>query len=196
KVLAGGTSGNRLFRYLADGTVDSSFAFTTNPNGNVSTIALRGDGSFWVGGSFTQINGTQVNYVALLNGDPIPLAITNQPPALTVVDPGENVSLTVGATGMTTLSYQWFRNGGPLADGSGISGSQTATLTLTAVDDADGGDYTVEVTNEAGTVTSSPAQVIVLGAPVILSLSDGVSQLEGNPLTIEVEALGAGTLSY
>ncbi|MCB1129503.1 MAG: immunoglobulin domain-containing protein [Verrucomicrobiae bacterium] len=196
KVIAGGSFASRLFRYLPDGTADPSFTLATNPNGNVYSIALRGDGSFWVGGAFTSINGTTVNYVALFNGDPIPLAITSQPAALTVVDPGDNISLNVGATGMTTLSYQWFLDGDPLSDGPGVSGSQSATLSLSTVDDADGGDYTVAVTNEAGTETSSVAKVIVLGAPQILSLSDDVSQLEGGPLVLEVEALGAGTLSY
>ena len=196
KVLAGGSSSSRLFRYLPDGSVDPTFSLGTIPNSTVQALAIRNNGSFWVGGSFTAINGITVNYLALLNGDPIPLAITAQPAALTIVDPGEDVTLSVAATGTTALSYQWFRGNDPLSDQPGISGSQTTTLTLTAVDDTDAGNYTVIVTNEAGTRTSNAAQLIVLGAPEILSLSGDVSLLEGSPLTLTVEASGASTLEY
>lgn len=195
-LVAGGTPVGRPIRYLPNGSVDPNFDAGTGFNSTVSDFAIRPDGKIWAGGVFTSYNGTPVSYVALLNGDPIPLAITVQPEPLTVVDPGEDVFLTVGATGTTALSYQWFKDGVELTDGTGVSGCQTATLSLTDVDDTDGGDYSVEISNQAGAVTSATAKVIVLGAPQILSLSDDVTLLEGNTLTLEVEAIGAGTLSY
>ncbi len=195
--LAGGGSGTgRNIRYLANGTIDPNFDGGTGFNNTVNDLGVRLDGKIWVGGTFTSYKGTPVNYLALLNGDPIPLAITVQPAALTIVDPGENVTLSVAATGTTALSYQWFRGNDPLSDQPGISGSQTTTLSLSAVDEADAGNYTVVVTNEAGTRTSTVAQLIVLGAPEILSLSGDISLLEGSPLSLEVEAIGAGTLDY
>ncbi|WPJ98102.1 immunoglobulin domain-containing protein [Coraliomargarita algicola] len=195
-IAAGGSGSGRTVRYLSNGTVDPSFADGTGFNNSVKDLAIRLDGKVWVGGNFTSYNGSAVSYLALLNGDPIPLALTVQPAALTVVDPGEDVTLTVAAVGTSALSYQWFHDGDPLVDGAGIAGSQSASLVLSAVDDLDNGDYTVVVSNEAGTRTSEIAQVIVLGAPQILSLSEDVSLLEGSSLTLEVEALGAGTLSY
>ena len=196
KVIAGGSFGSRLFRYLPDGSQDPSFELTTNPNGNVQALALHDDGTLWTGGSFTTFNGTAVNYVARLNGDPIPLALTSQPAPLTITDPGTDVTLSASAVGTTAISYQWFLDGTPLADGPGISGSQGATLSLTGVDDEDAGDYRVEVTNEAGTLASDTATVVVLGAPEIVSLSEGADLLEGGTLSLEVEAFGAATLAY
>src|SRR5580700_3863709 len=36
-----------------------------------------------------------------------------------------NVTLSVAATGAQPLGYQWFKNGQPLVDGGGITGSAT-----------------------------------------------------------------------
>jgi hypothetical protein len=69
---------------------------------------------------------------------------------------GAAASLAVGAVGAGTLSYQWKRNGSPLA------GKTDATLTFDALTIADGGDYTVDVKNGAGTVTSAVATLTVL----------------------------------
>ncbi|MCH7224711.1 immunoglobulin domain-containing protein [Haloferula sp. A504] len=195
-VVAGGTPTGRPVRYLPNATLDPSFLPGTGFNSSVQDLAVRLDGKIWAGGNFTSYNGTPVSYLALLNGDPVNLAITSQPAALTVVDPGEEVTLSVAAFGTSTISYQWFRNGIEMVDGPGVSGSQTASLTLSSVDDADSGSYTVVLTNTSGTETSDAAQVTVLGAPEILSLSGDVSQLEGNPLTLEVTASGASTLTY
>ncbi|MCC5841134.1 MAG: immunoglobulin domain-containing protein [Opitutales bacterium] len=196
KVILGGSPLPRITRFLPDNALDPFFVLSANPNGNVNALALRPDGKFWAGGAFTTINGRTVNRLVLLNGDIVKLAFTAQPAALTIVDPGEDMTLTVGATGNTAISYQWFQDGEPLSDGPGISGSQTAELSLTDVASTASGTYTVVITNESGSETSKPAQVIVLGVPQILSLSGDVSMLEGGPLTLEVEALGAGTLTY
>ena len=73
-----------------------------------------------------------------------------------------NVDFSVITTGLL-LTYQWRRNGMDIADVVGdISGATTATLTITTIIDPDDkGDYTVVVTNAAGTVTSDVASLIV-----------------------------------
>lgn len=196
KIVFGGANNPRVGRFLPDKTVDPLFALSTNPNGNVHALALREDGKIWVGGAFTTLNGRTVNRLVLLNGDPVRLAFTRQPTALTIVDPGETVTLSASATGSSAIAYQWFKDGVALADGPGISGSQTAELTLTGVTASSSGEYTLRITNDSGSEDSQVAQVFVLGVPQIISLSADVSLLEGAPLTIEVEALGAGVLSY
>ena len=75
---------------------------------------------------------------------------------------GTNVDFSVTATGLS-LTYQWRRNTVDITDAVGdISGATTATLTITTITGPDDeGDYTVIVTNAAGTVTSDVASLIV-----------------------------------
>lgn len=88
------------------------------------------------------------------------LSITQQPSSQSVVA-GSNVSLTVTATSVTALSYQWRRNSQNL---SGTTAT-TATLMLSSVQAADAGSYDVVVTNAAGSVTSDAATLTVIVTP-------------------------------
>src|SRR5581483_10866661 len=80
-------------------------------------------------------------------------------------------SFTVVATGSGPLSFQWSRGSTPLANGttstgSTVGGAQSATLTLSNVSAADAGNYSVLVTNTAGSATSNTATLTVNG-PVV-----------------------------
>ncbi|MFZ2287987.1 MAG: hypothetical protein WAV93_13495, partial [Bacteroidales bacterium] len=71
-----------------------------------------------------------------------PVAITLQPVATQTLCSGANVSFSVSATG-TDLSYQWRKGAVNLVNGGNISGATTATLTLTGINPADAGIYSV-----------------------------------------------------
>jgi uncharacterized delta-60 repeat protein len=196
KIVFGGANNPRVGRFLPDKTVDPLFALSTNANGNVHALALRDDGKIWVGGAFTTINGRTVNRLVLLNGDPVRLAFTRQPAALTIVDPGETVTLSAAAIGSSAIAYQWIKDGVALADGPGISGSQTAELTLTGVTANSSGEYTLRITNDSGSEDSQVAQVFVLGVPVFLTQPEGTVVLEGATVTLTAEVLGAAPLAF
>jgi hypothetical protein len=85
----------------------------------------------------------------------VPPAITSQPPDRTVSQ-GADVTFSVIATGTPPLSYQWrlYETNLPGATGSDYS--------LTNVQPADAGPYSVQVTNSGGTTTSSNAQLTVV----------------------------------
>jgi hypothetical protein len=83
-----------------------------------------------------------------------PPAITTQPVSQTV-DPGQNVSFTVTATGVAPLSYQW-RKGGV-----NVTGATSASLTVSNVQPNQAGNYAVVITNAYGSVTSSVAVLTV-----------------------------------
>ncbi len=68
-------------------------------------------------------------------------------------------SFSVGAFGTVPISYQWKRNG------VAIAGEVNSTFSLYGLTAGDAGDYTVTVTNPAGTTTSSVAVLTVLAAP-------------------------------
>ncbi len=75
---------------------------------------------------------------------------------------GQSVTFTVSATGATTLRYQWKKEGVDLINGGNITGATNATLTITNLTLADAASYTVQVTDNAGSVTSTPATLTVV----------------------------------
>jgi len=79
--------------------------------------------------------------------------ITGQPQNLTL-SPGQNALFSVTASG-GTLTYQWMK------DGVAINGATGSTLSVSAVKVSDAGNYTVVVTNSAGSVTSNAATLQV-----------------------------------
>jgi hypothetical protein len=93
-----------------------------------------------------------------------PPVITVQPQGLTVVA-GNPATFTVTASGSGTLSYQWRKGGVDLSDGGIISGATTATLTLSNVQLADAGSYSVLVRNAGGSLTSDAAVLQVVATP-------------------------------
>ena len=107
----------------------------------------------------------------------LPPSIITQPSNQTAVA-GANVSLTVQATGSAPLNYQWY-----LGQTNSLAGTDTATLSLTNVQPANAGSYSVVLANAAGSATSTVATLTVLlpaPPPGILSApvyeADGVFQ--------------------
>jgi hypothetical protein len=82
--------------------------------------------------------------------------ITRQPrPRSIKLAIGDSVTIDAKAAGSAPLHYQWKR------DGVDLPGQTQPTLTLNNVTTADSGDYTVCVTNAAGTAVSEKAVVCV-----------------------------------
>jgi alpha-tubulin suppressor-like RCC1 family protein len=106
-------------------------------------------------------------------------SLTTQPQSQTV-PVGTNVTFTVAATGFGLLSYQWQSNGVPIAGATGTS------LTLTNVQLAATGNYTVAVTNSLGSVTSAVAVLTVMTPP----------SLELNPLDALVSLGATATFGF
>jgi hypothetical protein len=109
------------------------------------------------GGQNTGVSALQL----LLNAPAVgsPPVITQQPEP-TVGPSNGVVTLTVQATG-NDLSYQWRKNGYNLQDGGGISGSETATLTISALSFDDQAVYSVAIFSPAGSTVSANAVVTV-----------------------------------
>jgi len=167
KVLIGGSfatvngvSRNRIARLNPDGSLDETFLNgLSGANGWVHCLAVQADGKVLIGGSFTLVNGEPRSYVARLWGSSVPTILT-QPQSQTV-PLGTNVALSVTASGQPPLSYQWCKEGAPLAENGRISGATTATLTISNVQLTDPGSYQVVVSNLFGSVTSAVARVCV-----------------------------------
>ncbi|UHS65407.1 tail protein [Citrobacter phage vB_CbrM_HP1] len=112
-----------------------------------------------------------------------PPVITQQPTDQTLNE-GENLTLTITATGAT--GYQWKKGA------SNISGATSATYTKSGVVPADAGPYTCVVSGEGGSsVTSNTATVTVNALPVITQQPTNQEITEGDTLTLSIVATGA-----
>jgi alpha-tubulin suppressor-like RCC1 family protein len=94
---------------------------------------------------------------AVATATPMPTnpPVITVPPTGATVDVGATVNFSVTATGDAPLSYQWRRNGDPLPSAT------AATYSIASAVVTDSGDYTVVVTNPAGSVTSDIAVLTV-----------------------------------
>lgn len=90
-----------------------------------------------------------------------PINILQFPSMRTVVS-GQSTQFAAQATGPGPLTYQWLHNGIDLKDGRGISGANTATLSIAPAEAHHAGDYAVRITNSCGPVTSTHATLTVL----------------------------------
>ena len=134
-------------------------------------------------------SGSDTSAVANLSVT-IPTAptISTQPQGLTVL-PGENASFTVVAGGSEPLIYQWYYN-----TNTSVANANDSTLTLTNIQPAAAGSYSVIVSNLAGTITSSNAVLIVNTNPVApVFISQPSSQIALAGTTVNFSALAAGT---
>ena len=91
-------------------------------------------------------------------------AISQQPSNATVIV-GQTATFTVVATGSATLSYQWQKATTPIA---GATSASYTTAPTTGSDN--GSQFTVVVSNSAGSVTSSAAKLTV--SSVVTSTTD------------------------
>lgn len=121
------------------------------------------------------------------NGPPV---ISTQPQSIGVVL-SNNALFSVTAQGTQPFQYQWRFEGVNLPDAT------NATLTVSNVQAADAGLYSVRVSNSLGATNSSNAVLTVLFRPVITSHPPSVQVLTlGDTLTLSVTASGTLPMGF
>jgi len=117
----------------------------------------------------TNANGlTNTAAAALTVVDP-PVFTLEPQPASQVVYPVSNLVFQVAAQGTLPLSYQWFRSGVPLVDGTNVSGATTPSLSLAVTSTGDQGLYQCSASNFANVAMSAGAVVFVPQTPVLFA---------------------------
>ena len=107
--------------------------------------------------------------------------ITDQPVGATL-NTGDIANFRVTGSGSAPLTYQWRKDGSPIA---GATGSVYA---LGAVTTGSAGSFDVVVTNTAGTVTS-PAAVLTINLPVVFNAQPAsVTTFVGSAVTFSAPA--------
>jgi hypothetical protein len=125
-----------------------------------------------------------VNSPTVLNSGPV-----GQP-----ICEGASVTLPVDASG-SNLTYQWYFNSAPLADGGSITGSQEKDLVLSNVLTTDAGNYYCEIVGSCGTETTVPVDITVDEATNIVTQPISRNKCVGDQVQFVVVAEGTN-LSY
>jgi hypothetical protein len=119
----------------------------------------------------------------------VPPAFTQQPLSQTACA-GANVAFSASASGTPAPTYQWRKDGAPLA------GQTASTLDLMNVQSADAGVYDVIASNGAGSVTSLVAQLTVKLPPTIVQQPKDQAATPGSSVQFDVVASGGGPYTY
>ena len=90
----------------------------------------------------------------------------------------------------TDLTYQWRR------DGNFIDGATASKLSLANLQYSDTGDYTVEISNFAGTTTSDVIPVRVVQPVTIETQPVGTRGVIGGSVSLAVSAVGSDPITY
>ncbi|GBG27547.1 Neural cell adhesion molecule 1 [Hondaea fermentalgiana] len=122
-----------------------------------------------------------------------PPIIVEQPTSL-VVQPGDNVTLDVQATGARPLEYLWKKDGQFIRE----ERSALRNLTFTSVAESDQGSYSVVVYNHLGHAESVSVTLDVDDPPQIVSpLGETTVRVDpGETAQLRCVANGTGTLSF
>ena len=151
----------------------------------------------WAPDAYLSNNVANKSVDLVLPSDPRP---STTAPSSYSGNPGDNVTFSVTAGGVTPLSYQWRKDGVSITDGATGNGSTnfgvtTATLGITnaqPADSASASGYTVVITNLYGSITSSPAVLTISASAVAPSITGPNNQtvIQGNTATFTASVAG------
>ncbi len=168
------SSDTPTYRWIKDGV---ELAAATGPALQFSPVQLTDAGSY--------VCRVQ-NSGGIALSDPATLTVTPaaKPPSILSISPdksvhpGETITLLVNATADVALAYQWFHGATPVPAGT------LAALTLPQVTSGAAGSYTVVVSANNLSTTSSPVVVSVAGSLVAgpISSDSGGSTIHFNSI--------------
>jgi uncharacterized repeat protein (TIGR01451 family) len=191
-VIAGGSAS---FQVSASGTSPLNYQWSVNGASlggatasslNLASVQTNQSGNYSV--VVSNSAGSATSVVAVLTVLVRP-TITQQPVSQSAIV-GSNIIFQATAAGSTPLTYQWYFNN------TGVSGATSSSLTLTNVQPGEGGNYTLAVTNAAGAITSSVAQLTVLIPPSISVQPSNQTAAVSSTVSFVANASGSAPLTY
>ena len=142
----------------------------------------------WEDPNATGASSPTFNYTVVVSANASAPSFTTQPQSQTV-NVGQSVTFTAASSGAPT--YQWQFNG------TAIAGATGATFTLTNVQAANGGSYTVSASNSSGSTTSDTALLTVVNPTALPVFTvQPVSQTISVGTNLTFTAAAVGNPSY
>ena len=170
---------------------------TLNPGTSATFTATFAPGATGSASGTASFTSAQLSsaYSVSMSGTGVGVApsIVAQPVSISILT-GQTATFSVTATGTAPLAYQWKMNGTAIA---GATGSTYTTPTETTSNN--GAQFTVAVSNAAGTIISNAATLTVTTTPVAPSITTQPSNqtiFAGQTATFSVVANGTSPLSY
>jgi len=182
-------SGNLFITDLGNNRV-RRVTLVVSPTLTLNNVTLGDAGNYTV--IISNAWGSVTSSVATLTVASPPV-ITSQPQSLAVTN-GSPASFSVIVSSSAPLVCQWQEDGTNLSDGGNISDSGTTNLLLSIVTSDDAGNYTVIVSNQWGSVTSSVATLTVVSPPVIIRQPQSLTVTNGGPANFSVTVSGTAPL--
>jgi hypothetical protein len=181
---AGGAAGNTVFELLSGGRSFGNKSTATNGTWGLpnwvegaqyvlySNVRVTNDSPVVVlahpgVNGYSYLNGIQVAPAA-----PLAPVIAVQPSNQGAYV-GADVTFSVTADGTDPLSYQWTFQGTNI-----IAGATSTSLTLTNIQVAQAGSYSVLLSNAYGSIVSSNALLILTNPPTFLQIHDTTNALD------------------
>jgi pectate lyase len=196
------TGQSATFTVAVDGTPPFSYQWLydnaailtnqTNATLTINNAQLSDTGGYSVIVSNAYGSATSDNAELAVSIPTAPVILT-QPQGQTVI-PGQGCQFAVATGGSAPLIYQWYYNTNTL-----IVNAASSTLTLTNVQPADQGTYSVVISNFVGITNSSYAVLFVNTNPVAPSFtSPPASQvvLQGNNASFNATIIGTEPVTY
>ena len=172
--------------------VDRQFTSETFGGAALSLLVVAGETLQFQVDSYYGYNGTVAVNPRFFPGFAaaiLPSFLTH--PQGTNMAAGRDVTLSATAAGSHPLSYQWSRDGVPIAAPS------QSVLILTNAQSSDSGMYRVTVANTVSTVTSDPALVQIQPEPPAIAFAEPDRTLtRGYPFRLSVRATGSSPMGY
>lgn len=187
---------NRIARFNANGSLDTSFEVGSGFNNTAYTSMIDSRGRIWVaGGSITTYAGNVVGRVVALQGAAHALAFMQQPGSQDAL-PGSTVRFEATVAANNGYNLRWHKNGVPMSDAGTLSGSETRVLTISSLAGTDKGDYTLLASNPGGSITSLPASLYVIGSPEISVQPMPVTVDTSGTASLTATVIGNGPMAY
>ena len=192
-----------FFSVVADGSAPLSYQWYFNTNapldGATNSLLTLTNLDTTNSGAYlcivTNTYGADTSAVAQLTVTlPVAPAILAQPQDQTNMPPGATATFSVIASGSEPLNYQWYFNTDTV-----LTNATASILTITNVQPANAGAYSVVINNPGGSLTSSNAILTVNTnpvAPVFTSQPASLVVLAGSPASFTAVAAGTAPIGY